>query len=122
MATHLASEVWYALRGALAGSRLPTRPGTMPEMAVGQGGRLDKTGERLHQVDVDQLAVPPWRSRWYNAIITAKVADWAATPSARKKGGSVGGPSGWPVMCANPLMASASVPNPGRSLAGPPRP
>ncbi len=30
MATHLASAVWYALRGALAGRRLPTRPGTMP--------------------------------------------------------------------------------------------
>ena len=34
----------------------------------------------------------------------------------------MGGPSGWPVTCANPLMASARVPKPGRSLAGPPPP
>ena len=37
-------------------------------------------------------------------------------------GGSVGGPSGWPVTWANPLIASASVPYPGRSLFGPPAP
>ena len=43
-------------------------------------------------------------------------------PSARKKGGRVGGPSGWPVTWANPLMASARVPKPGRSLFGPPSP
>ena len=43
-----------------------------------------------------------------------------ATPSARKNGGRVGGPSGWPVTCANPLIASAKVPKPGRSLLGPP--
>ena len=30
MATYLSSEVRYALRGALAGRRLPTRPGMIP--------------------------------------------------------------------------------------------
>lgn len=38
-----------------------------------------------------------------------------ATPSARPNGGSVGGPSGSPVIAANPLIASASVPKPGRA-------
>lgn len=37
-----------------------------------------------------------------------------ATPSASPNGGSVGGPSGSPVAAANPLIASASVPKPGR--------
>ena len=37
-------------------------------------------------------------------------------------GGSVGGPPAWPVMWANPLIASPSVPNPGRSLFGPGQP
>src|SRR5260370_339313 len=39
--------------------------------------------------------------------------------SASPNDGKVGGPSGCPVMCAYPLMASASVPNPGRWLFGP---
>jgi hypothetical protein len=38
------------------------------------------------------------------------------------KGGSVGGPSASPVMLAKPLIASPSVPKPGRSLFGPVRP
>ena len=39
--------------------------------------------------------------------------------SASPNGGSVGGPSGSPVMAAKPLIASASVPNPARSRYGP---
>ena len=38
----------------------------------------------------------------------------AATESASPNGGSVGGPSGSPVAPAKPLIASASVPKPGR--------
>jgi hypothetical protein len=53
---------------------------------------------------------PPCTSRWYSAIITEYVAAIDATPSASMNGGSVGGPSGWPVRWANPLIASASVP------------
>ena len=41
-----------------------------------------------------------------------------ATPSPSANGGSVGGPSGWPLMCAKPLMLSATVPKPGRGLYG----
>ena len=37
-----------------------------------------------------------------------------AMPSARPNGGRTGGPSGSPVIAANPLIASASVPKPGR--------
>ncbi len=40
-------------------------------------------------------------------------------PSARPNGGRVGGPSGSPVIAAKPLIASASVPNPGRVRYGP---
>jgi hypothetical protein len=32
-------------------------------------------------------------------------------PSVSPNGGSVGEPSGWPVWCAKPVIASASVPN-----------
>ncbi len=45
-----------------------------------------------------------------------------ATPSASMKEGSVGGPSDSPVVCANPLIASPRVPNPGRDDLGPVRP
>ncbi len=44
-------------------------------------------------------------------------AEEAAIPqmvSASPKAGSVGGPSGSPVRCAKPLMASARVPKPAR--------
>ncbi len=40
-------------------------------------------------------------------------------PSARPNGGSVGGPSGSPVSAANPLIASARLPKPGRAEYGP---
>ena len=40
-------------------------------------------------------------------------------PSASPNGGRVGGPSGSPVRAAKPLIASASVPNPGRRAYGP---
>ena len=39
----------------------------------------------------------------------------AAMLSASANDGKVGGPSGWPVIEAKPLIASASVPKPGRS-------
>ena len=42
-----------------------------------------------------------------------------ATSSAIGKAGRIGGPSGNPVICARPLIASATVPKPGRSLYGP---
>ena len=48
-----------------------------------------------------------------NAVVSA------AMPSASPNGGSVGGPSGSPVICAKPLIASASVPKPGRLAYGP---
>ena len=40
-------------------------------------------------------------------------------PSASPNGGSVGGPSGSPVIAANPLIASASDPKPGCRAFGP---
>ena len=40
----------------------------------------------------------------------------AAMPSPSAKGGSAGGLSGQPLMCAKPEIDSASVPKPGRSL------
>ena len=42
-----------------------------------------------------------------------------ATPSARASGGRSGGPSGSPFSAAKPLIASASVPKPGRAAYGP---
>ena len=53
------------------------------------------------------------------AVIVANAAARAAMPSARPNGGRVGGPSGSPVIAANPLIASARVPNPGRPAYGP---
>ena len=52
----------------------------------------------------------------HSANIVAKVPNSDATPSPSANGGSVGGPSGWPLMCAKPLIDSATVPNPGRGL------
>ena len=49
----------------------------------------------------------------------AKAVASDAIPSASPNGGSVGGPSGSPVCAAKPLMASASVPKPGRERYGP---
>lgn len=61
----------------------------------------------------------PVRSRPWSAAITAYDVERAAIESARPNGGSVGGPSGSPVSAAKPLIASASVPNPGRGEYGP---
>ena len=61
----------------------------------------------------------PVCSRARSAVMIANAVVSAATPSARPKGGSVGGPSGSPVMAAKPLIASASVPKPGREEYGP---
>ena len=61
----------------------------------------------------------PVCSRARSAVMIPNAVVSAATPSARPKGGSVGGPSGSPVMAAKPLMASASVPKPGREEYGP---
>ncbi len=61
----------------------------------------------------------PVGSRARSAVMTANAVVRAVIPSARPNGGSVGGPSGSPVMAANPLIASASVPNPGRFAYGP---
>ena len=44
--------------------------------------------------------VPPCVSRHQSAIIAAKAPVIAATPSPSAKGGSVGGPSGKPLMWA----------------------
>lgn len=61
----------------------------------------------------------PVRSRVDSATMTANAVASDATPSASPNGGRVGGPSGSPVIAANPLIASASVPNPGRVRYGP---
>src|SRR6478609_2379816 len=50
---------------------------------------------------------------------TAEDAAMPAIESARPKAGRVGGPSAWPVRCANPLIASARVPKPARAAYGP---
>ncbi len=63
--------------------------------------------------------VPSPASRWYSAIIVADDAAIAQIESASPKAGSVGGASAGPVRWAKPLMASASVPNPGRDAYGP---
>ncbi len=62
---------------------------------------------------------PPRASRRYSANIAATAPARPAMPSASPKGGSVGGPSGCPVMCAKPLIDSARVPKPGRDEYGP---
>ena len=61
----------------------------------------------------------PVCSRARSAVMIPNAVVSAAMPSARPNGGSVGGPSGSPVMAAKPLMASASVPKPGREEYGP---
>ena len=61
----------------------------------------------------------PLAAALWSAVITAKLVASAAMPSASPNGGSVGGPSASPVSAANPLIASASEPNPGRREYGP---
>lgn len=61
----------------------------------------------------------PVRSRPASAVITAYAVASAAIESASPNGGRVGGPSGSPVIAANPLIASARVPKPGRCAYGP---
>jgi len=48
-----------------------------------------------------------------------RAAKIAATPSASVVEGNTGGPSGNPFRLAKPLIASATVPKPGRSRIGP---
>ena len=61
----------------------------------------------------------PVRSRAWIASSTPYAVASAVTESASPNGGSVGGPSGSPVAAANPLIASARVPKPGRRAYGP---
>ncbi len=61
----------------------------------------------------------PLVSRARSAAITANAVASPATPSASASGGSSGGPPGSPFSSANPLIASASVPKPGREAYGP---
>ena len=61
----------------------------------------------------------PVESRARSAVMMPNAVVSAATPSASPNGGSVGGPSGSPVIAAKPLIASASVPKPGRFEYGP---
>ena len=53
------------------------------------------------------------------AVITARAPVRPATSSARGMAGTSGGESGNPVIATSPLMASATVPNPGRCRYGP---
>src|SRR5437588_73882 len=53
------------------------------------------------------------------AVITAGAPVRPATSSARGIAGTSGGESGNPVIATSPLMASATVPNPGRCRYGP---
>ena len=110
MATHWPSAVRYPLRGALASQHVADTTGHLPEVTEGERGGLDEAGQRLDEVDVDELAAAAVKVAVVQRHHDGCVADCAATPSARKNGGSVGGPSGSPVTWANPLMASASVP------------
>ena len=57
----------------------------------------------------------PVASRWRIAASTANAPFSPVTSSARAIGGSVGGPSGCPVVWARVDIASAIVPNPARS-------
>jgi hypothetical protein len=63
--------------------------------------------------------IPPWPSRYFSAIRAAATAAMPAMLSARPNDGRVGGRSAGPVWNAKPLIASASVPKPGRCAYGP---
>ena len=94
-----------------------------PELAVGQRGRLDEAGQRLDQVDVDQLArrrragrggrAPSSRRRWPTGPRRRRPGRRGAASAARRAGRSRGRTRSWP----RPACRS-----PGRSLAGPPPP
>ena len=59
------------------------------------------------------------RSRRNSAIVVPIAAAMPAIESANPNGGEVGGVSGQPLMNANPLPTSATVPKPGRARYGP---
>ena len=59
------------------------------------------------------------RSRRNSAIAVPIAAEIPAIESANPNGGDVGGVSGQPLMYANPLPVSATVPKPGFPVFGP---
>ena len=113
MATQWPSEVPYVFRGALLEERLPSALLEGVQLVPARDLRAEQRHDRFHDGDVDHLA-PPGRCRWWRADMTANAVAREAIPSARPNGGRVGGPSGSPVDAAKPLIASASVPKPGR--------
>ena len=104
-------------RGALVVERFPVRACNSPSWSytVGPGPTADMIGSNSETSSSWPWPEPPGRSRCHSAVMTAATTVMPAIESARPMDGSVGGPSGSPVTAANPLMASARVPKPGRS-------
>ena len=113
MATQWPSEVSYVFRGALLEERLPRR-----SWRVCSWSQREICGPSSAMIGSTMATSTTWPRpvdcRWWRADMTANAVAREAIPSARPNGGRVGGPSGSPVDAANPLIASASVPKPGR--------
>ena len=106
------------LRGAENASREPMRPSDSPVRCW-----IDGPGPTMSTSDSSRLMSITWpwpvRSRWRSAASTANAPRRPVTSSASAIGGSVGGPSGWPVVWASVDIASAIVPKPARQAYGP---
>ena len=86
------------------------------ELVIDARAGPEQGQQRLEQRDVDHLTAAAVARAVVEGEQDRVVPARPVTPSASPKGGSVGGPSGWPVWWAKPLIASASVPN-ARRLA-----
>jgi hypothetical protein len=106
------------LRGAFTGDRLPTRSITVPSWSYSMscGSSTVSSGS---MIDTSTSWPRPVARRAHSALSAANAVVMPVTVSASPNGGRVGGPSWLPLRLANPLIDSASVPNPGCVASGP---
>ena len=88
-------------------------------LVVGGDLRTEEREQRLEQAQVDALPAAGEVAMAQRDQASRSFPNSAAMPSAIGNGGTIGGRSRSPSSQATPLIASASVPNPGRSCVRP---
>ena len=101
------ARLYHQVGAAFDFDRLRAAAGMVPSV-----DHFDRLAVRRLIEDLMSEQVMLTRAVARSANINAGASE--AMPSPSPKGGSVGGPSGSPVIAANPLIASACVPKPGR--------
>ena len=116
-ATHWSSAVRYDVARRIV-ARAVARARAVAEQVVRRRLRAEQGQERLDERRVDYLAAPrllACAQRKHDRVRSRE----RRHAVGEREGRSRGGPSGSPFSAANPLIASASVPKPGRRLYGP---